>query len=73
MIRLILGQWTEANGFSVYTSKGQTNSDKFAEILLKEFIQEFPDLELRSEPSDKDLDKEENFTVLMGNYSAVFS
>ena len=64
-------QWTEANGFSVYTSKGQTNSDKFAEILLKEFIQEFPDLKLRSEPSDKDLDKEENFTVLMGNYSAV--
>jgi len=63
--------WTTANGYSVYTSKGQTKSDTFAEILLKEFIKEFPTLTLRADKSDGDLDKEENFTVLMGNYSAV--
>jgi hypothetical protein len=38
---------------------------------MKEFMLDFPELKARPELSDKDLDREENFTVLMGNYSAV--
>ena len=65
-------EWTHARGFSVYTSKGKTKSDEFADILMKTFMSEFPDLKARPELSDGDLDREENFTVLMGSkYSAV--
>ena len=65
-------EWTTARGFSVFTSKGKTKSDEFAEILMKTFIKEFPELKARPEISDGDLDREENFTVLMGSkYSAV--
>lgn len=56
--------WSDAHGYSVYTTKGQTKSDEFAEILLKEFKQSFPELTLRKDESDKDLDKEEDFTVI---------
>lgn len=64
-------EWTDITGYSVYTSKGATKSDLFADILMKEFMLDFPELKARPELSDKDLDREENFTVLMGNYSAV--
>lgn len=56
--------WTTATGYSVYTSPGQTKSDKLAELLMYEFRKEFPDLVPRIDTSDGDLDKEENFTVL---------
>lgn len=65
-------EWTNAHGYSVYTTKGNTKSDSFAEILMKEFKKEFPELSERVDLSDNDLDKEENFTVLTGsNYFAV--
>lgn len=65
-------EWTSAHGYSVYTTKGKTGSDSFAEILMKEFMKEFDDLKSRPEISDSDLDREENFTVLMGSkYYAV--
>jgi N-acetylmuramoyl-L-alanine amidase len=38
---------------------------------MKLFMKEFPELKARPDYSDGDLDREENFTVLMGNYSAV--
>ncbi|MDA3856303.1 MAG: hypothetical protein PF569_08650 [Candidatus Woesearchaeota archaeon] len=38
---------------------------------MKEFKEVFPELNDRPEYSDEDLDREENFTVLMGNYYAV--
>lgn len=64
--------WNNAHGYSVYTTKGKTKSDEFAQILLLEFSTEFPNLELREDKTDGDLDKEENFAVLKGkNYSAV--
>lgn len=63
--------WTNITGYSVYTSKGQTKSDDFAELLMKEFKKTFPELKDRPEYSDGDLDREENFTILMGNYYAV--
>ena len=65
-------EWTKASGYSVYTTKGKTKSDDFAENLMKNFISEFPELKSRPEKSDSDLDREENFTVLTGSkYLAV--
>ncbi|MGV8961787.1 MAG: hypothetical protein ACOH2V_00130 [Candidatus Saccharimonadaceae bacterium] len=54
-----------ARGYSVYTTKGKTNSDTVAEILMKQFAINFPELRARPDKSDGDLDQEENFTVLM--------
>jgi len=53
-----------ANGFSVYTSPGQTRSDKYADILLSYMDLEFPDHKLRKDMSDSDMDKEAAFYVL---------
>ena len=53
-----------ANGYSVYTSPGQTTSDKYAETLLEIMQDEFPDHKLRKDLSDTDLDKEAAFYVL---------
>lgn len=64
-------KWMNARGFSAYTSKGQTKSDKIAEILIDQFISFFPQLKTRIETIDNDKDYEQNFTVLMGNYYAV--
>ena len=65
-------EWTKASGYSVYTTKGKTKSDSFAELLMINFKLEFPNLKARPETSDNDLDREENFTVLTGSkYSAV--
>lgn len=53
-----------AHGYSVYTSPGQTASDKYAEILLEQMIKEFPDHKLRKDTRDGDMDKESAFYVL---------
>lgn len=58
------GQWSKARGYSVYTTKGQNNSDKVAEQILKDFQKNFPELKGRFDRSDGDLDIEENFTVI---------
>lgn len=64
-------KWMNARGFSAYTSKGQTKSDTFAEIMIDQFIKRFPNLRTRIETIDGDKDYEANFTVLMGNYFAI--
>lgn len=57
--------WHPASGFSVYTSVGQTESDKFAEIVLNEVAAIFGSkLKWRTDKTDGDGDKEENFYVL---------
>ena len=53
-----------ANGYSVYTSPGQTKSDRLADILLSYMELEFPDHKLRKDMSDSDMDKEAAFYVL---------
>ena len=53
-----------AHGYSVYTSPGQTKSDKYADILLSYMEHEFPDHKLRKDMSDTDRDKEAGFYVL---------
>lgn len=67
-------KWGKAKGFEIFTSKGQTDSDRFADIIMRDLMNNFiteKGYRHRVDISDGDLDKEENFTVLMGNYSAV--
>tara|TARA_Y100000310_G_C20251899_1_gene609489 strand:- start:11 stop:631 length:621 start_codon:yes stop_codon:yes gene_type:complete len=53
-----------AHGFSVYTSRGQTKSDEYADILLSHMEFEFPNHKLRKDMTDTDRDKEAGFYVL---------
>ena len=53
-----------ANGWSVYTSEGETKSDKVAQILFEKASAEFPDEYMRKDTRDGDADKEANFWVL---------
>jgi N-acetylmuramoyl-L-alanine amidase len=57
--------WHPASGISVYTSKGKTKSDEIAQIILDELQESFGDsVKWRTETSDGDEDKEEDFYVL---------
>ena len=57
--------WDAASGLSVYTSKGQTKSDEFAELVIDELQENFGcSVKWRTDNTDKDKDKEENFYVL---------
>lgn len=58
------GGWMNAKGWSCYTSKGNTESDRIAECLYDAFEKEFPDRKIRKDLSDGDKDWEENFYVL---------
>lgn len=58
-------KWDQASGLSVYTSKGQTRSDNFAEIIINKLQDNFKQtVKWRTDITDKDKDKEENFYVL---------
>lgn len=53
-----------AHGWSVYTTVGETKSDKIAQILHEKAKVEFPDHKMRVDTTDGDADKEANFWVL---------
>ena len=53
-----------AHGWSVYTTVGETKSDKIAQILFDKAKTEFPDHKMRRDTRDGDDDKEANFWVL---------
>jgi N-acetylmuramoyl-L-alanine amidase len=58
--------WSNASGWSVWTTKGKTKSDDFAECLYdaaKEILEPLGE-RVRSDMQDKDHDYEENFTVI---------
>ena len=57
-------KWMSAQGWSCYTSKGKTESDKVAECLYDAFEKEFPERKMRKDMSDGDRDWEENFNIL---------
>lgn len=54
----------DAAGFEVFTSFGQTNSDKYAEIWFNEMKASFPELKARSDRSDGDHDKEARLAMV---------
>ena len=57
-------QWMNATGWSCYTCKGPTQSDKLAECLYEAAIKNFPGKRIRTDYSDNDPDWEENFYIL---------
>ena len=57
-------KWMNAIGWSCYTCKGQTESDRLANCLYVAAIKNFPGRRIRTDYSDKDPDWEENFYIL---------
>lgn len=57
-------EWKNAKGWSCYTTKGVTKSDKVAECLYDAFEAEFPERKIRKDMSDGDRDWEENFYII---------
>ena len=57
-------QWMNATGWSCYTCKGQTASDRLASCLYEAAIKNFPGRRIRTDDSDGDPDWEENFYIL---------
>ena len=53
-----------AHGWSVYTTVGETKSDKIAQVLHEKAKAEFPNHKMRMDNRDGDADKESNFWVL---------
>lgn len=57
--------WMSARGWEAWTTVGKTNSDKLAECLYNAARKFFPsDTKFRTDKSDGDQDKENNFTVI---------
>lgn len=57
-------KWMTAKGWSAFTTKGTTKSDKLAEFLYDEAEKNFEGRKIRKDMSDGDRDWEENFTVI---------
>ena len=57
-------QWLNATGWSCYTSKGQTTSDRITECFYEAAKKNFPGKRIRTDFSDSDPDWEENFYIL---------
>lgn len=58
------GAHGKASGFSVWTSPGQTKSDKVANIFFDCIAKELKEFKGRQDKSDMDADKEAKFSVL---------
>lgn len=52
------------SGFEIFTSPGQTKSDKIANIFCEIYIKNFSQFPFRADKSDGDADKEADFYVL---------
>lgn len=52
-------------GFEIWTSPGQTKSDKYADYFVNSFAVRFPEVKIRKDISDGDADKESKFYVLV--------
>lgn len=51
-------------GFEIFTSKGQTKSDKIAQVFCEVYKRSFPKFAFRNDQTDGDDDKESEFYVL---------
>lgn len=64
--------WEKAKGFSIWTSKGQTKSDIYAEMFYKNFTDFYQgEIKILRELSDGDSDYEANFAMNMVNCPAI--
>lgn len=60
----ISGEGSKATGNEIYTSRGETNSDKFATVFAKTYKRNLSDFRFRQDMTDGDPDKEADFYVL---------
>lgn len=58
-------EWMNAKGWSCWTTKGTTKSDKVATCLYKAFEEDFKDRKMRYDRSDGDPDWEKEFYILL--------
>lgn len=58
-------QWLNAKGWSAFTTRGNTKSDKLAEFLYDAAKVNFPDRKIRTDKSDGDRDWETNFYICL--------
>jgi N-acetylmuramoyl-L-alanine amidase len=65
------GEWANARGLAIFTTRGVTRSDSCAEIIYNNMIMFMPELYFRADITDKDHDYEANFTVLMSKHPSV--
>lgn len=72
-------EWMGARGVEIWTSRGQTKSDKYATLIYESLQRAFPNINgtfpvnvfWRKDTRDGDVDKEENFVELMSIHPAV--
>ncbi|MCQ2154673.1 MAG: N-acetylmuramoyl-L-alanine amidase [Bacteroidales bacterium] len=57
-------EWTEASGWSIYTSKGKTTADALADCIAEAAKKYLPNMKMRADWSDGDIDIEEDFYIL---------
>ena len=57
-------KWMNAQGWSAYTTKGESKSDRVASCLYDAFEEEFKERKIRRDMSDGDQDWEEDFYVI---------
>lgn len=62
------GSWSNARGWSAWTTPGTTKSDKLATCLYQEAMQNLDGIPVRTDYSDKDPDKEANFYILKNTF-----
>ena len=57
-------QWMNARGWCAFTSIGQTKGDVLAEFIYEEAEKNFKGMKIRTDLTDGDRDKEENFAMV---------
>ena len=57
-------RWTDASGWSIYTSKGKTEADRLADCIAEAARRNLPNMKFRSDLTDGDFDIESDFYIL---------
>jgi N-acetylmuramoyl-L-alanine amidase len=64
-------KWMNARNASIWTTRGVTNSDKYATMVQQKLEKDIPEMKWRKDIQDGDVDYEENFTVLTSKHISV--
>ena len=57
-----------AKGFEFFTSKGTSASDNLADVMVEEYRDAMPEIPLRADTRDGDLDKDRDFYIIKHTY-----
>ena len=64
-------KWLSARNPSIYTCRGETQSDTFATMIYEQIIKDIPEIPWRKDMVDGDIDYEANFAVLMSKHPSA--